>query len=78
MKCDSVRFSKPVYDPAKPDGLGRTEFAAPTYDIELVGTLCVLMHGGRRYAYPLSQVAWSRESMPEDVREARKVRDGRR
>jgi len=53
----SVHFERPVRDPARPDGIGRTDFAAPEYGFELQGFMLVISHGQSRLAYPMTRLA---------------------
>ena len=53
----SVRFSKPAYDPAKPDSLGRTDFAEPEYSFSVTGGLLTITWVGMCTGYPLVSVS---------------------
>lgn len=55
----SVHFERPVRDPARPDSIGRTDFAAPEYSFELQGSMLVITHGTVRLAYPVSRVVYA-------------------
>ena len=55
--CESVRFAKPVADPAQPDSIGRTDFARPSYALSIDAGLVSVEHGGVTYLYPTSALA---------------------
>jgi hypothetical protein len=74
VKLDMVRFAKSVYDPESPDSLGRSEFASAggKYQLTLDGSVVIVQHGGRRYAYPVALIACAREACTVEVPRVRR------